>query len=155
MTKDKATNSITPFLWFNDNLEQALDFYKSIFKNFEIQSLQSMGEGEHKKVFGASFKINNQDFQAINAGPMYTFNPSISFFVSCDNQSEIDYYWEQFLAEGQELMCGWITDKFGITWQIIPSTLGEYIRYPEGMTAMRQMKKLDIETLKNATEKYR
>jgi predicted 3-demethylubiquinone-9 3-methyltransferase (glyoxalase superfamily) len=86
---------------------------------------------------------------------MYTFNPSISFFVSCDNQAEIDYYWEQFLAEGQELMCGWITDKFGITWQIIPSTLREYIRYPEGMTAMRQMKKLDIETLKNATEKYR
>ncbi|MBI1836609.1 MAG: VOC family protein [Flavobacteriia bacterium] len=154
MNQENANNSITPFLWFNDNLEQALAFYKSIFKDFEIQSLQSMGEGEQKKVFGASFCINKQNFHAINAGPMYSFNPSISFFVACDNQLEIDYYWEKFLDGGQELMCGWITDKFGLTWQIVPSMLGNFIRYPEGMTAMRKMKKLEIETLKKATEKY-
>lgn len=155
MTKENANNSITPFLWFNDNLEAAINYYDTIFKEFCLISKQYMGEGEDKKLFSASFKINNQTFHAMNAGPMYQLSPAISFFVGCETQEEIDYYWGKFSNGGQELMCGWITDQYGVTWQIIPNSLNEYIRYPEGMTAMRQMKKLDIEMLKNATEKYR
>ena len=150
-----ATNSIIPFLWFDNNLESAIKFYESIFKNFKLNSIQATGEGEQRKVFGASFEMNGQRFNAINGGPTYTFTPAVSFFISCKSQEEIDYYWNKLLENGKPNKCGWLTDQFGLSWQVVPTNLGEFIRFPEGMQAMLQMEKLEIETLRIATEKYK
>ena len=154
MKLEHAINSITPFLWFNENVEQAIEFYQTVFKNFKLLSLQTIGEGENRKVFGANFEINGQKFNALNGGPTYQFTPAISFFISCETQEEIDYYWNKLTEKGQPNRCGWLTDQFGLSWQVVPTSLGNYIRYPEGMQAMLKMEKLELELLKKATEKY-
>jgi predicted 3-demethylubiquinone-9 3-methyltransferase (glyoxalase superfamily) len=144
---------ITPFLWFNDNAEQAMNFYVSIFKNSKILSISRKGEGP---VTGGTFQIEGQEFHALNGGPHFTFTPAISFFVNCETQDEVDDLWERLSAGGSEQRCGWLKDKFGVSWQIIPSALGKMINDPKSgnakraFEAMLQMNKIDIESLKRA-----
>jgi predicted 3-demethylubiquinone-9 3-methyltransferase (glyoxalase superfamily) len=150
---------ITPFLWFNDNLEEAMNFYVSIFKNSKIVSVSRYGEagpGSKGKVMGATFELDGQQFLALNGGPQFSFTPAISMFVNCEMQQEIDDLWEKLSAGGEKSRCGWLKDKFGLSWQIVPSSLGEMLqdKNPEKskntMQAMLQMNKLDIEKLRQA-----
>jgi predicted 3-demethylubiquinone-9 3-methyltransferase (glyoxalase superfamily) len=152
-------NKITPFLWFNGNAEEAMNFYVSIFKNSRIIGLSRYGEagpGPKGSVMGATFVLDGQDFYAINGGPQFTFSPAISFFVNCETQAEVDDLWEKLSAGGEKLECGWLRDKFGISWQIVPTVLTEMLgdRDPAKanrvMTAMLKMHKLDIEELRRA-----
>ena len=99
--------------------------------------------------------MNGQRFNSINGGPTYTFTPAVSFLISYKSQEEIDYYWNKLLENGKPNKCGWLTDQFGLSWQVVPTNLGEFIRFPEGMQAMLQMEKLEIETLRIATVKYK
>jgi predicted 3-demethylubiquinone-9 3-methyltransferase (glyoxalase superfamily) len=151
----QATNKITPFLWYNDNLEEALSFYGSIFKNFEIKN-KSTNDG---KLLTAVIVIEGQELIMLNWGSPFTFNQSISFFVKCETQEEVDYYWDSLLADGgKESQCGWLADKFGLSWQIVPQILGELMSSSDRekanrvMQAMMKMIKLDIATLKKAAE---
>ena len=144
---------ITPFLWFNGNLEEALHFYTSIFSNSEIRNVQRMGG----KVFTATFYLEGQEFMGLDGGPMYSFTPAVSFFVKCKTQEEVDRLWEQLLAGGgKEDRCGWLRDKFGVSWQIIPDALGELMWGTEPaaskrvMDAMMGMVKIDIKGLQAA-----
>lgn len=140
MIREEANNQIIPFLWFNDNLEQAIDFYQSIFKDVEIISIRRNGS----QVFGASFSLNGQLFHALNGGPRYAFTPAISLFISCSNQEEIDYYWNQLVEGGKPDRCGWLTDRFGLSWQVVPEALGNYLQQPGGMEKMLGMTKFII-----------
>jgi predicted 3-demethylubiquinone-9 3-methyltransferase (glyoxalase superfamily) len=152
---------ITPFLWFDDKAEEAAIFYTSIFKNSKIETLSRYGEvgpGKKGKVMSATFNLNGQEFMALNGGPVFTFSPAISFFVNCENQEEVDELWEK-LSEGGEIeQCGWLKDKYGISWQIVPTILGELLNDKDSekssrvMKAMLQMKKIDIAALKQAYE---
>lgn len=152
----------TPFLWFDGNAEEAMQFYVATFPNAKIHNISRFGEGAHMPagtVMTASFEINGQAFTALNGGPMFKFTPAISFLVGCDTQAEIDEVWEKLIASGGEPMqCGWISDKFGLTWQIVPSILGQLLGDPDPakaknvMTAMMQMVKLDIPTLQAARD---
>jgi len=147
---------ITPFLWFDSNAEEAVNFYLSIFKNSKITAVSRYGEagpGPKDSVMAISFQLEGQDFSAINGGPYFTFSPAISFVVDCKTQTEVDWYWER-LSEGGELeQCGWLKDKFGVTWQIVPSVLGELMSDPDPVKAKRvteamlKMVKLDIAAL--------
>lgn len=145
-------SKITPFLWFDGNLEEALNFYASIFKNSKILNLDRAGDVAVSGVF----RLENQEFFALNGGPQFKFTEAVSFFVSCDTQSEIDEYWEKLSEGGQVQKCGWLKDKFGLSWQIIPPVLGEYLRDKDPvrsqrvMQAMLKMEKIDIGELKNA-----
>jgi predicted 3-demethylubiquinone-9 3-methyltransferase (glyoxalase superfamily) len=152
---------IVPFLWFDDQAEEAMKFYASIFKNSKIGSVTRMGDevpGPKGKVVTASFHLAGQEFMALNGGPVpgFKFNESISFFVNCETQAEVDELWEKLSAGGEEGQCGWLKDKFGVSWQIVPTVLGELLgdKDPEKAQrvthAMLQMKKLDIEVLKQA-----
>ena len=150
---------ITPFLWFDDNLEEALDFYLSIFKDSRRLNLTRYGEGgmgTPGKVMTATFEINGQEFMALNGGPLFKFTDAISFFVNCETQQEVDELWEKLSAGGEPGRCGWLKDKFGLSWQIVPTTLGELlgdkdpVRAQRVTQAMLQMNKLDIELLKKA-----
>jgi predicted 3-demethylubiquinone-9 3-methyltransferase (glyoxalase superfamily) len=138
---------ITPFLWFNDEAGEAAKFYTSIFKNSKIIRISPMS---------ATFRLDGQDFQALNGGPLYRFTEAISFFVSCATQKEIDYFWEKLSAGGKEQRCGWLKDKFGVSWQIIPPILGELLNDEDDtksdrvMQAMLKMGKIDIKKLKEA-----
>ncbi len=146
---------ITPFLWFNDKAEEAINFYVSIFKNSKVVSMNRNDEG---KVFTASFVLEGIEFSAINGGPMYKFTEAISLMVDCKDQAEVDELWEKLSAGGIEQQCGWLKDRYGLSWQIIPSALAEYLGDPDPikservMNAMLQMKKIDIEGLKRAHE---
>jgi predicted 3-demethylubiquinone-9 3-methyltransferase (glyoxalase superfamily) len=152
---------IIPFLWFDDKAEEAAIFYTSIFKNSKIETLSRYGEagpGQKGKVMSATFVLNGQEFMALNGGPVFTFSPAISFFVNCENQEEVDELWEK-LSEGGEIeQCGWLKDKYGISWQIVPTILGELLNDKDAekssrvMKAMLQMKKIDIAVLKQAYE---
>jgi predicted 3-demethylubiquinone-9 3-methyltransferase (glyoxalase superfamily) len=152
---------IIPFLWFDDKAEEAAIFYTSIFKNSKIETLSRYGEagpGQKGKVMSATFNLNGQEFIALNGGPVFTFSPAISFFVNCENQEEVDELWEK-LSEGGEIeQCGWLKDKYGISWQIVPTILGELLNDKDTekssrvMNAMLQMKKIDIAALKQAYE---
>ena len=152
---------IRPFLWFDDKAEEAVRFYTSIFKNSEIGSISRYGEegpGPKGTVMSATFQLEGQEFMALNGGPQFTFSPAISFFVNCETQEEVDELWEK-LSEGGEIeQCGWLKDKYGVSWQIVPSVLGELLqdKDPEKsrrvMNAMLQMGKLDIDGLKRAYE---
>lgn len=151
---------ITPFLWFDGKAEEAMDFYTSIFRNSKKGSVSRYSEGgplPKGTVMTASFELEGQEFIALNAGPMFTFTPAISFFVKCETQEEIDYYWEKLSAGGEKQMCGWLKDKFGLSWQIVPPVLGELLgdtdREKAGrvMQAMLQMDKIDIDKLKKAS----
>ena len=152
---------ITPCLWFDNRAEEAANFYVSIFKNSKIGSISRFGkEGfEHHGqkegiVMTVSFEINGQPFTALNGGPIFQFNESISFQVFCDSQEEIDHYWNNLTKGGQESMCGWLKDRFGVSWQIVPSSIAELMSDPakaERVTkAFMNMRKLDIETLRKA-----
>ncbi|HLW59491.1 MAG TPA: VOC family protein [bacterium] len=150
---------ITPFLWFDGNAEEAVNFYVSIFKNSKITSLTRYGEagpGPKGTVMAATFQLDGQEFSALNGGPQFTFSPAISFFVNCETQAEVDGLWEKLSEGGEKQRCGWLRDKYGLSWQIIPSVLGAMMRDKNAeksknvMKAMLQMNKIDIEGLRRA-----
>jgi predicted 3-demethylubiquinone-9 3-methyltransferase (glyoxalase superfamily) len=153
---------ITPFLWFDDNLEEAINFYTSVFKNSKIVNssrLPGATAGSKGKILTATFQLEGQEFMGLNGGPHHSFTDATSFFVKCDTQQEIDYYWDKLTADGgKEVQCGWLKDKFGLSWQIVPSTLGSLLSNPDpakaqrAMQAMMKMVKLDIAALKAAAE---
>src|SRR5271169_6496957 len=150
---------ITPFLWFDGKAEEAMNFYISIFKNSKIVSLTRYGEagpGPKGTVMSAIFQLDGQEFFALNGGPQFTFTPAISFFVNCETQQEVDELWERLSEGGKKNRCGWLQDKYGLSWQVIPSVLGTLMRDkdPERasrvMKAMLQMGKIDIAALQHA-----
>jgi predicted 3-demethylubiquinone-9 3-methyltransferase (glyoxalase superfamily) len=152
---------ITPFLWFDDQAEQAVNFYTSIFKDSKVLSVSRYGDagpGQPGKVMTATFQLNGQEFTALNGGPEFKFTEAISFFVSVETQAEVDELWEKLTAGGEESQCGWLKDKFGLSWQIVPTALGELLGGPDpvkaqrAMQAMLQMRKLDIAALQRAYE---
>ncbi len=154
-------NQITPCLWFDYEAEEAANFYTSIFKDSAIETISRYGkEGfeihgqEEGTAMTVVFRINGQTFTALNGGPVFKFNEAVSFQVYCDTQEEIDYYWEKFTKDGEESQCGWLKDKYGVSWQIIPSILGDLLSDPAKAgrvtNAFLQMKKFDIEKLLNA-----
>ncbi|HEY2720548.1 MAG TPA: VOC family protein [Chitinophagaceae bacterium] len=154
---------ITPFLWFDDQAEDAVKFYASVFKNSKIGNMaryddaSAAAAGRPKgSLMTASFELDGQDFIALNGGPHFKFTEAISFVVNCDTQKEIDYYWEKLTEGGEESQCGWLKDKFGLSWQIVPSSLGQLIGGPDkeksqrAMGALMKMRKLVIADLENA-----
>lgn len=155
------TNQIAPCLWFDNQAEEAANFYTSIFENSKIENISRYGkEGfeihgqKEGTVLTVAFQINGQSFTALNGGPVFKFNEAISFQVFCETQEEIDYYWNNFTEGGEEGQCGWLKDRFGVSWQIVPSILPELLSDParagKVMNAFLQMKKFDIEKLKHA-----
>jgi predicted 3-demethylubiquinone-9 3-methyltransferase (glyoxalase superfamily) len=146
---------ITPFLWFDNNAEEAMKFYTSVFKDAKIKGTMP---GPNGTVMGGSFELFGQEFMTLNGGPQdFKFNESISFYVHCKDQEEVDYYWGKLTADGgEESRCGWLKDKYGVSWQIIPDALSEYLGSPErekagrAMEAMLKMKKIIIADLKKA-----
>ena len=152
---------ITPFLWFDNQAEDAAQFYSSIFKNSKILNVSRYGDagpGPKGSVMVVSFQLEGQQFTALNGGPRFKFSEAFSFVVSCENQQEIDNYWNKLTAAGgQESQCGWLKDKFGFSWQIVPAALGQLMsgdakKANRVMQALLQMKKLDIATLEEAAE---
>jgi predicted 3-demethylubiquinone-9 3-methyltransferase (glyoxalase superfamily) len=150
---------ITPFLWFDDNAEEAMKFYCSIFKNSEVISVTHFNDarpGSTKKVTTCTFRLEGQTFMALNGGPHFKLTEAFSLFVDCKTQEEVDELWEKFSAGGGKGQCGWIKDKFGLSWQIIPRALMEMMHDPDParskrvMDAMMQMTKIDIAALKKA-----
>jgi predicted 3-demethylubiquinone-9 3-methyltransferase (glyoxalase superfamily) len=151
---------ITPFLWFDGKAEEAMNFYISIFKNSKILSVSRHGEagpGPKGTVMTAKFELNGQEFIALNGGPQFTFTEAISFVVSCETQQEVDELWEKLSQGGQKSRCGWLKDKYGLSWQVIPTVLVELLqdknpaKSSRVMQAMLQMDKIDIETLRRAS----
>jgi len=156
---NSKTQKITPFLWFDNNLEEAINFYTSIFKNSNVRNVrryEDAGLGMKGTVMTATFELEGQEFYALNGGPQFKFTEAISFFVKCETQEEVDEFWEKLSAGGEKSRCGWLKDKFGLSWQIIPNALGELMGDPDPvkskrvMTAMLQMGKIDIAALKKA-----
>ncbi|HKO93327.1 MAG TPA: VOC family protein [Polyangiaceae bacterium] len=152
---------ITPFLWFNDNAEQAIEFYVSTFANSKILSATRYGDagpGPKGSLMVATFQLEGQEFMALNGGPSYSFTPAISLFVNCETQAEVDALWDKLAAGGAPQQCGWVQDKFGLCWQIIPTLLGRLLadKDPQKagrvMQAMLKMHKIDIDGLKRAYE---
>jgi len=152
---------ITPFLWFDANAEEAVYFYLSIFKNSrrldEMKTPDGLelppGAGPKPKVLTLAFELDGQKFTALNGGPMFKFNESVSFVVRCDSQEEIDYYWSKLTADGgTESQCGWLKDKFGLSWQIVPGRLSELLSHPKAVQAMMGMRKLNIAELERAAK---
>jgi predicted 3-demethylubiquinone-9 3-methyltransferase (glyoxalase superfamily) len=159
--KHYTSQKITPFLWYDTEAEEAMNLYISIFKDAEVKDLRRYPDGApggmSGKVMTCTFTLFGQEFIALNAGPHFKFNESVSFFVTCENQEEVDKYWNALIADGgQESQCGWLKDKFGLSWQIIPRQLGELMGDPDRakaarvMQAMMQMKKIDIARLEEA-----
>jgi len=153
--------AITPFLWYNGQAEEAANLYTSIFKDSQIVDLKRWGAGGPApagSVMSATVRLRGQEFILFNGGPMYQFTPAVSLFVSCQTQAEVDELWDKLSAGGEIQRCGWLKDKFGVSWQIIPDVLMELLHHkdPEkskrAMQAMMQMKKIDIEGLKRASE---
>ncbi len=152
---------ITPFLWFDGKAEEAMNFYTSIFKNSKIVSITRYGEegpGPKGTVMSVTFQLDGQEFMALNGGPQFTFSEAISFFVNCKTQGEIDELWEKLSEGGKKQRCGWLKDKYGLSWQIVPTVLGEMLQDKDGekskkvMKAILRMDKLDIKSLKQAYE---
>jgi predicted 3-demethylubiquinone-9 3-methyltransferase (glyoxalase superfamily) len=152
---------ITPFLWFNGQAEEAMNFYISVFKNSKAGKVTRWGEagpGPKGSVMSVRFELDGQEFFALNGGPAFTFTPAISMFVDCKTQAEVDELWEKLSAGGEKSRCGWLKDKYGLSWQIIPAALGELMNDPDPekskrvMQAMMQMGKIDIDGLKRAHE---
>jgi predicted 3-demethylubiquinone-9 3-methyltransferase (glyoxalase superfamily) len=150
---------ITPFLWFNDDAEEAMNFYVSIFKNSKVGSVSRYGEGgpgPKGSVMSATFSLEGQEFMALNGGPHYKFTPAISLYVNCETQAEVDELWEKLSAGGRKDRCGWLQDKFGLSWQIIPSALPRLLgdkdlaKAQRALQAMLQMDKIDIKKLEDA-----
>jgi predicted 3-demethylubiquinone-9 3-methyltransferase (glyoxalase superfamily) len=146
---------ITPFLWFDSNADEAVGFYLSVFKNSRrLTKLRNPDESQapKDKVLTISFELDGQKFTALNGGPLFKFTEAVSFVVRCDSQAEVDDYWAKLTVGGQESQCGWLKDKFGLSWQIVPARLPYLIRSPKAMQAMLQMKKIDIATLELAAQ---
>ena len=152
-------NNIGPCLWFDNQAEEAAAFYTATFKNSRILQTTHYLEGAPRRagsVLTVSFVLDGQEFLALNGGPQYTFSPAISFIAYCDTQAEIDDYWKKLTSGGMEIQCGWLTDKFGVTWQIVPRPLIAMLNDPDSaaaqraFTAMMPMKKLDISLLEQA-----
>ena len=154
---------ITPFLWFDNQAEEAVNFYTSLFKNSKIENVARYDEAGAKvsgrpkgSVMTMTFQLNGQEFNALNGGPQFKFTEAISFFVNCETQAEVDELWNKLTEGGEEVQCGWLKDKYGLSWQIVPTALGELMgdKDPEKaqrvMQAMLQMKKIDIAGLKRA-----
>jgi predicted 3-demethylubiquinone-9 3-methyltransferase (glyoxalase superfamily) len=153
---------ITPFLWFDHQAEEAAEFYTSIFPNSKIVKVLrygAAGPGPAGSAMTVAFQLEGQSFVALNGGPVYQFSPAISFVVNCQTQAEVDDYWEKLSVGGAEVQCGWVQDKFGLSWQIVPTVLPELLGDPDPaksqrvMKAMLAMKKIDIAALKAAYEK--
>ena len=146
---------ITPFLWFDANAEEAVDFYIGVFKNSRrLEVVRNSDETHAPKgsVLTVAFELEGQKFTALNGGPVFKFNEAVSFVVRCDSQQEVDHYWSRLSAGGSESQCGWLKDKFGLSWQIVPARLPDLIKHPKAMQAMLKMKKLDIATLERAAQ---
>jgi predicted 3-demethylubiquinone-9 3-methyltransferase (glyoxalase superfamily) len=146
---------ITPFLWFNDNAEDAVNFYLSVFKNSRrLDKLPNDGHAPAStNTLTISFELDGQRFTALNGGPHFKFNESVSFVVRCDSQAEVDEYWNKLAGGGgSESQCGWLKDKFGLSWQIVPARMIDLIKKPAAMQAMLKMKKIDIAELEHAAE---
>ena len=158
------TQKITPFLWFDSNAEEAAAFYTSVFNesaigvaaNYEEEAASKVGQPKGS-VMVVDFEIAGQKFIALNGGPKFKFNESISFVIDCKDQGEVDYYWSRLTSDGgEESMCGWVKDKFGVSWQVVPNVLGQLIGGSDkegaqrAMHAMLQMQKLDIQKLQDA-----
>ena len=154
---------IVPFLWFDGNAEEAMNFYVSIFKDSKILNVSRYGDagpGPKGTVMSASFQLEGQPFYALNGGPQFKFNPAVSLFVNCETQQEVDALWAKLTAGGgSEQPCGWLQDKYGLSWQIIPSALGKMLgdknpkRAGAAMQAMLKMKKIDIKGLQEAVDR--
>ncbi len=154
---------ITPFLWFDDKAEEAMNFYVSLFKNSKVINVSRYGEGAPTPsgtVITATFQLEGQEFVALNGGPLFKFTEAISLFVNCETQEEVDLLWEKLSAGGEKSQCGWLKDKYGLSWQIIPRALGEMLgdKDPEKsrrvMEAMLKMSKIDIALLKQAYDQH-
>jgi predicted 3-demethylubiquinone-9 3-methyltransferase (glyoxalase superfamily) len=156
---------ITPFLWYDNNAEEAASFYCSIFKNSKVGSVTRYDESSAKaagrpegSAMTVEFELEGQKFVALNGGPHFKFTEAVSFVVNCDNQEEVDYFWEKLTAGGQEVQCGWLKDKYGLSWQVTPTILPELLKHKDPakakrvMEAMLKMKKIDIAILKQAAE---
>lgn len=153
---------ITPFLWFDNNAEEAINFYTSVFKDSKIVSMSRLPEGAPGpagQVMSATFQLAGQQIMALNGGPQFKFNEAISLYVDCDTQEEVNYYWDRLTADGGAPgPCGWLKDKFGVSWQIIPKALGQLMgdsdpaKSQRVMQAMLQMSKIDIAALERAYE---
>lgn len=150
---------ITPFLWFDNQAEEAMNFYTSVFKDSKVLSISRYGEGAPVPagtVMTASFLIEGQQFTALNGGPVFSFTEAISFVVNCSTQEEVDYYWGKLTEGGEEVQCGWLKDKFGVSWQIVPEALIKLLNHPNKdkaqrvMQAMLQMVRIDISQLEEA-----
>ena len=145
-------NKITPFLWYDDKAEEAMNFYVSIFKNSKVLHISK--DKESGKVFSCSFELDGQKFNALNGGPLFKFTEAISFFVDCDTQEEVDMLWDKLSEGGEKSRCGWLKDRYGLSWQIIPTILGDLLGSEDdevsskAMNAMMKMGKIDIEELK-------
>ena len=155
----KSLQKITPFLWFDHEAEEAAGFYTSLFENSSIEAVSRYGEsgpGPKGSAMTVSFQLAGQKFMALNGGPIYKFTEAISFMVNCENQQEIDELWEKLTGGGQEIQCGWLKDKYGLCWQIVPTRFFEMMGDPDAartdrvMQAMFRMKKFDIAALEAA-----
>jgi len=152
---------ITPFLWFDTQAEEAANFYVSVFKNSKVKEVtRYTGEepvGTKGSVMTVAFQLAGQEFVALNGGPQFKFTEAVSFVINCETQEEIDYYWEKLTAGGgEEVQCGWLTDKYGLSWQVVPTKIREWARDPAKfqrvMRAIMQMKKIDLAALEKAYE---
>jgi predicted 3-demethylubiquinone-9 3-methyltransferase (glyoxalase superfamily) len=153
---------ITPFLWFDNQAEEAVNFYVSVFKNSKVGTIARYGDsgsGPKGSVMTIAFELDGQNFTALNGGPHFKFTEAISLVVNCANQEEVDYFWEKLTADGgQEVQCGWLKDKYGLSWQVVPKILPELVQSGDPkkservMKALMQMKKLDVAKLKEAAE---
>ncbi|GAA3993647.1 VOC family protein [Mucilaginibacter dorajii] len=152
----KIQQKITPFLWFDNQAEEAINFYTSIFKDATVGDISR--HGENGPVMTGTFTLAGQQFMALNGGPMFKFTEAISLFVDCKDQAEVDYFWEKLSEGGQKSRCGWLKDKFGLSWQIVPDTLGKVLYGADkagsarAMQAMMKMDKLIVKDLQNAYE---
>jgi predicted 3-demethylubiquinone-9 3-methyltransferase (glyoxalase superfamily) len=159
----KITHRITPCLWFDSEAEEAVKFYTSIFKNSKIDGTTYYDEASSKaagrpkgSVLTVDFQLEGQSFMALNGGPVFKFTEAISFVINCENQKEIDYFWEKLTAGGQEVECGWLKDRFGLSWQVVPTVMIEMLKDKDteksqrAMAAMLTMKKLDLAQLERA-----
>jgi predicted 3-demethylubiquinone-9 3-methyltransferase (glyoxalase superfamily) len=152
---------ITPFLWFDNNAEEAVNFYLSVFKNSKAGRISRYGDAVPARkgtVMTAEFSLEGIEFVALNAGPHFKFNEAVSFVVNCETQEEVDYYWERLSEGGEKSRCGWLKDKFGLSWQITPTILTELINDPDEakvdrvMKAMLEMDKIEIEPIRKAAD---
>lgn len=155
--------NITPHLWFDNQAEEAMNFYVSVFPNSKIISIQRYPEnatdehlkGMNGKVLNGQFELDGQRFMALDGGPLFTFNESISFVITCKDQEEVDRYWEKLSAVPDAEQCGWLKDKYGLSWQVVPEALGEFMNGPNGdkvADALMPMKKIDIAALEQAAK---